>query len=229
MRGLLTKDEVVLGQLSGTDLLLESVTADVDVDIQLVIAQNLLQFLDIIVDGRHDGNNQDLSRAYPEGPLATKVLDQNTQEALEATNDGTVNDDRARTTDTRLIGLGFAFLPGLWGSLALLIRHVFELEVKGCLIVELDGGTLELSFQSVGNGDIDLRAIEGTITLVEFPVVTLKLGHRFAQLSLGVVPRLNVTQELLWTSGQLELKGKAEKAVNGLQEIKETFDFRSYL
>jgi len=208
---------------------LQSVAAEVDIDIQLVIEQNLLQFLNIIVDSRHDGHNQDLPWTYPERPLATEVLSQNSQEALETADDGTVDDNWTRTTGARLIGLGFAFLSGLWSCLALLVRHIFELEVNGCLIIELDGGTLELSLQSVGNGDINLRAIEGTITLVEFPVITFKLGHRFAQLSLSVVPRLDVAKELLWPSGQLELKGKAEKAVNGLQEVEEAFDFRSDL
>src|SRR5689334_6624643 len=79
----LTEDEVILLKLSGTDLLLHGVSADVDVHVQLIAAEDCLQLLDVVVDSRHDGHDQDLTGTDPERPLATKVLDQDSKETLE--------------------------------------------------------------------------------------------------------------------------------------------------
>lgn len=185
----------------------------------------MLQLLNIVVHSRHDGDNQNLTRADPEWPLATKVLNQDTQETLKATNDSSVNDDGARPTWTRLVGLGLAFVLGVFhNGLALLVGHVLELEVDWCLVVQLDSSTLELSLKSISNGDVNLRAIECTIALVNRPVFTLELGHRRLELLLSIVPGLEVAEILLWASGKLQLESKAEQSVDGLEEIKETLD-----
>ena len=224
-----TENEVVLSQLSSTNLLLHSVTADVNVDIQLVITQELLQLFDVVVHGRHDGNNKNLARADPEGPLATKVLDQDTQESLEGTNNGTVDDNGTGTARTWLVGLGFTLLRFFGTSLGLLVRHVLELEVNWCLVVQLNGGTLELSLEGISDGDINLRSVESAITLVDGPVIALEVRHGLLQLLFGVVPRLNLTQILLGTGRELQLEGETEQAIDGLQEIEETLNFRSDL
>lgn len=185
----------------------------------------MLQLLNIVVHSRHNGDNQNLTRTDPEWPLAAKVLNQYTQEALKATNDSSVDDDGARPTWTRLVGLGLAFLLGLFhNSLALLVGHVLELEVDWCLVVQLDSSTLELSLESISNGDVDLRTIECTIAFVNRPVFTLELGHRRLELLLGIVPGLEFAEILLWASGKLQLECKAEQPVDGLEEIKETLD-----
>jgi len=224
-----TENEVVLSQLSSTDLLLHGVTADVNVDVQLVITQELLQFLDVIVHGRHDGDNKNLARADPEGPLATKVLNQDAQESLEGTNNGTVDDDGTGTARTRLVGFGLTLLRLFRTGLGLLVRHVLELEVDRCLVVQLDGGTLKFSLQGISDGDIDLRSIESAVTLVDGPVATLEVRHGLLQLLFGVVPRLNLAQILLRTGRELQLEGETEQAIDGLQEIEEALNFRSDL
>lgn len=222
----LTKNEVVLSQLSSTDLLLHGVTADVNIGIQLVFTQELLQLLDIVVHGRHDGDNENLARADPEGPLATIMLDQDTQESFEGTNNGTVDDNGTGTAGTRLIGLSLALLLRLFStSLGLLVRHVLELEVNRCLVVQLDGGTLELSLQGIGDGDIDLRSVESAVTFVDGPVGALKVRHGLLQLLFGVVPGLDLTQIFLRTGRELQLEGETEQAVDGLQEIEKSFNF----
>lgn len=220
----LTEDEVVLLKLSSTDLLLHGVAAEVDVHVQLIAAENRLQLLNVVVDSRHDRHDQDLTRADPERPLATEVLDQNSKETLKTADDSTVDDHRASTARTRLVGLGLTLLSGISGSL--LVAHVLELEVNGSLVIKLDGGTLELSLEGVSDGNIDLRTVEGTITLIDGPVIALELGHGRLELLLCVVPGLELTQILLGPGGELQLEGEAEKAVNGLQEVEQTLDFR---
>lgn len=216
--------------MSSTDLLLHGVTADVNVGIQLVFTQELLQLFDIVVHGRHDRDNENLARADPEGPLATIVLDQDTQESFEGTNNGTVDDNGTGTAGTRLIGLGLALLLRLFStSLGLLVRHVLELEVNWCLVVQLNGGTLELSLQGIGDGDIDLRSVESAVTLVDGPVGALEVRHGLLQLLFGVVPGLDLTQIFLRTGRELQLEGETEQAVDGLQEIEKSFNFRSDL
>jgi hypothetical protein len=69
---------------------------------------------------------------------------------------------------------------------------------------------LELSLESISNGDVDLRTVECTIAFVNRPVFTLELGHRRLELLLGIVPGLEFPEILLWASGKLQLERKAE-------------------
>lgn len=216
--------------MSSTDLLLHGITTDVNVGIQLVFTQKLLQLLDIVVHSRHDGDNENLARADPEGPLATIVLDQDTQESFKGTNDSTVDDNGTGTARARLIGLGLALLLRLLStSLGLLVRHILELEVNRCLVVQLDGGTLEFSLQGIGDGDIDLRSVESAVAFVDGPVRALEVRHGRLQLLFGVVPGFNLTQIILRAGRELQLEGETEQAVDGLQEIEKSFNFRSDL
>lgn len=221
------EDEVILLKLSSTDLLLHGVAAEVDVHIQLIAAENRLQLLDVVVDSRHDGHNQNLTRADPERPLATEVLNQNSKETLETADDSTVDDNRAGTARTRLVGLGLTLLSGI--SRSLLIAHVLKLEVDRSLVIELDSRALELSLEGVSDGNIDLRPVEGTITLIDGPVIALELGHGRLELLLCVVPGLELTQVLLGPGGELQLEGETEQAIDSLQEVEQTLDFRSDL
>lgn len=227
----LTKNEVVLRQLARADLLLHGVATDVDVDIQLVAIKNPLQFLHVVIDRRHNRHNQDLAGADPERPLATKVLNQDTKEPLETANDGPVNDHRAGTTgrETRvlvLLILLFAFLLVFVTRQNRLrfIGGVLELEVDRGLVVQLDSGALEFTLEGIGNGDVNLRAVEGTIALVDVPVIAHKLGHGGLELLLGVVPGLKLTQVVLGASREFQLEGEAKQTVDGLQEVKQTLD-----
>ena len=202
-----------------TDLLLHGVTTDVDVHIQLVFTQDILQLMDIVIHGGHNRHNQNLARTNPKRPLATKVFDNNTEETFEATNDRTMDDDRTGTTRSKLLVLTFLRLTPLVG-------HVLELEVKGCLVIQLNGGTLEFSLESISNGDIDLGTIESAIALIDDPVVALEFCHCCFQLLLSVVPCLNFTKILLRASRKLQLECEAEQAINGLQEVEQPLNFR---
>ena len=118
------ENEVVLRQLTRADLLLQSVSTDIDVGVELVVPEDLLHLLGVVVDSRHDRDDKNLARADPEGPLASEVLRNDTEETLETANDGTVNDNGAGTAGTGVSRLGLGFLASfLLVSLSLLLQY----------------------------------------------------------------------------------------------------------
>ncbi len=111
----LTKDEVILLKLSGADLLLHRVAADVNIDVHTLVPEDLLHLEHVVVDGRHDGDHKDLARAEPERPLAGKVLGQDGDEAFEATVDGPVDHDGPRAAKSWLVGVALGLTVGSSG------------------------------------------------------------------------------------------------------------------
>ena len=71
-------DEVVQRELRSADLLLHGVARDVDVGVETLGAETLLDFLDVVVDSGHDGDDHDLAGGDPEGPAAGEVLGEDT-------------------------------------------------------------------------------------------------------------------------------------------------------
>jgi hypothetical protein len=251
------EDEVVLGELTGTDLLLHGVTGNIDISVHTLAAEQSLELLDVVVDSRHDGDNEDLARRKPEWPLAGKVLGENGDETLERTVDSTVNHDRTLATRGQLTAVaGRALLALLtldsrsaFNRLLLGNRSLLDLldlltldlgftslgtaelkvELLRKLEVELDGGALELTLESVRDGDIDLGAVEGTITRVELPLGTTssdELIESLSELSFSLVPGGNITKMALRTGGKLHLEGETELAIDGTEEVEETENLR---
>ena len=72
--GSLTEDEVILLDLPRADLLLQRVAADVDVAVETRLVEDALDLLDVLVGRLHDGDDEDLARREPEGPLAGEVF-----------------------------------------------------------------------------------------------------------------------------------------------------------
>ena len=98
------------------------------------------------------------------------MLSDDSNEALERSQDRAVDDDRAR--------------GGLVRVSCLLRRAVLEVEALGELEVELDGCTLEGALEGVADCDVDLGAVEGAVARVELP--------------LGGVEFVEGAGELLW-------------------------------
>lgn len=210
--------------MGGTNLLRESVARDINLHIELVCTEDFLQLLAIGIQSGHDRNDHDLTRAEPERPFSAKVLRDYAKEALEATNDGTVNNHGTGPTSWGLVGgLDLLLVVLLFG---LLLIHVLKLEVDGSLVIQLNGGALELTLKGVLNGDVNLWAVEGSIALINDPVVTLELGHGLLELILGAIPGLQVTHVLLRASGQLQLEGETEQPIDGFQKVEQACDFR---
>jgi len=72
-------DEVVESQLCGTDLLLHSISADVDVGVDVLFAERSLDLLDVVISAGHDGDDHNLARRQPEWPTSGKVLSENAE------------------------------------------------------------------------------------------------------------------------------------------------------
>lgn len=152
--------------MTGADLLLEGVAAQVHVTVQSLCPEDLLDFLGVVVGGRHDRDDQDLSRAEPERPLAGKVLCENTKHSFEAAQHGSVNHDGACVSGRELL-LGVAAIAD--SGLAL-VGNISKLESSGQVEVELHGTALVFSLQGIVQSNIDLGTVESTITRVELPL-----------------------------------------------------------
>jgi hypothetical protein len=84
------------------------------------------------------------------------VLGDDGDETLQTAEDRTVDDDR----------------PGgrLVGTKVCVRRPIFQVEAFRKLEIELDRGALERTTQGISDGDIYLRAVEGPITWIKFPL-----------------------------------------------------------
>ena len=91
----------------------------------------------------HDG----LDGRQPERKRSGEVLDQNRNESLEAAENGTVDHHRP--------------VLGVVGA------DVFQVEVLGLLVVELDRRALPLSANRIGDIEVDLRPVERAILFVD--------------------------------------------------------------
>ena len=116
------------------------------------------------------GSTDHLDRRQPQGPGAGEVLDQQGQEALEAAENGPVDHDRA--------------VLGVVGP------DVVQVEALRQLVVELNRGALPLAADGVGDVEVDLRAVERPVALVDGVALARRL-QRPPQLGLGVVPRVD--------------------------------------
>ena len=85
------EDEVVLSELCFADLLVESVTAEITINKKACVVDDLLDLGGIVVDVRANGDDHDLTRRDPKRPLSASVFDENRDEALEGSVDGTMN------------------------------------------------------------------------------------------------------------------------------------------
>ena len=56
------KDEIVLLQLTCANLLLHSVSCDVNINVHSIVTEDFLQLEHIIVDSRHNRDDEDLTR-----------------------------------------------------------------------------------------------------------------------------------------------------------------------
>ena len=95
------------------------------------------------------------------------MLSEDTDEALQTAINGTVDHDRS--LETRLRRIRGAWHTGI--NVRGIGGHVLELESLWQLEVELDGGALMLPPKCVGDGDVDLRTVEGAVARVELPAV----------------------------------------------------------
>ena len=138
---------------------------------------DLLRIRIVLGTNRNDAH---LNRRHPERERALEVLNQDADEALEGAHDGTVNHDR------RLEGA---------------IRcNVLEVKVQRQLEVQLNGAHLPFASQAVPHLEVDLRAIEGTVALIDLIIpLAILLVEDALERSLRLIPDLNVAHEVIRT------------------------------
>lgn len=88
-----THDKVPLSGLRISNLLVQSVIRQVHLGIQTSFLESSGHFLGILSEGLGDGNDDDLSGGKPERPLAAGRFSDNGDEALEGTENGTMDHD----------------------------------------------------------------------------------------------------------------------------------------
>lgn len=88
-----THDKVPLSGLRISNLFVQSVIRQVHLGIQTSFLESSGHFLGILSEGLGDGNDDDLSGGKPERPLAAGRFSDNGDEALEGTENGTMDHD----------------------------------------------------------------------------------------------------------------------------------------
>ena len=103
-------------------------------------------------------------------------------------------------------------------------RLVLKVEADRQLEVALNGSALVRPLQRVKDLDVDLGAVEGAISVVEFPGLA-ELVQCFFKGRLGCVPQFVGTQTDSRPGGKFKLKGETEVAVDIFQEIQHAHHF----
>lgn len=150
-----------------------------------------------------DGKCLDLHGGQPGGELTRKVLNQNTDEALNGAKAYAVQHDGA-------------FL----GAVGV---HVLQIKVERHLEVELHGTALPGTAERVLQVEVDLGAVEGAVALVDL-VVHAQLLQSSAQALLGTNPVLVRTHGVLGAGGKLNVVLKAKLLVHGVDEVDHAHD-----
>ena len=145
----------------------------------------------------------DLHGSQPGGELARKVLNQNTDEALDGAKAHAVQHDGA-----------------LLGAVGV---HVLKVKVERHLEVELHGTALPGAAERVLQVEVDLRAVEGAVALVDL-VVHVQLLQSGAQALLGARPVLVRTHGVLGAGRKLNVVLKAKLLVHGIDEVDHAHD-----
>ena len=101
--------------------------------------------------------------------------------------------------------------------------RVGELEALGHHVVELDGAELPRAADRVGHVQVDLRAVEGAVALVEV-VLDAALVERALQRRLGAVPHLLGADPLRGPGGELQPRLEAERVVDRVAEVQAAVD-----
>ena len=152
-----------------------------------------------------DRDDADLARCEPERERAFVVLDQDAHEALQRSEDRAVQNDRL-LEEAVLVAVGQA-------------EVVRQLEVK------LHGAALPFAAESVLDLEVDLRAVEGAVALVDLVVaLAVLLVQNSLQGCLGAVPDLDIAHEIIRTCGELAAVGDAEGRVDLVGDVHDVLD-----
>jgi hypothetical protein len=113
-------------------------------------------------------------------------------------------------------------------GVSLFLSSVFSLILKvesdRLLEVQLNSAALVLTSQGIINLNVDLGAVESTISMVVSPGST-ELVQCIFESFFSFVPLGIISETLLGSSRELELEGKTENSIDVIKEIKNSHNF----
>lgn len=159
------------------------------------------------------------------------MLDKDTHEALNRAKDSAVDDDRPDQLVVTVHKLQVCGEMGQQGKETLRTESKESRREMGATLTETDGQVevqlnrraLETTLQRIADVDVDLGAVEGTITRVQLPRAARSVQGRLKSL-LSSVPDLRFAQVLLGARAELHLKVEAEHTVDVVEEGNGTID-----
>ena len=154
------------------------------------LIDHFLRARDVAVGHRHDTH---LLRRKPCRERTGKVLGDNADEALDRAEHHAVDHDRTMLLTVRADILQFKALRQLG--------------------VELDRATLPSAAERIGQMEVQLRAIERAVALVDY-IVLAHLSDGFLEDILIVLPLLHRTDVILRHGGQFDLVAQAEYRIH---------------
>lgn len=124
-----------------------------------------------------------------------------------------------RCSRIALFAVRLSFFLGFGLRIGHFRRHVLQVELLRELKVKLDGGTLEISLESVGYCNVNLWPVEGTVAGIKLPfhaALGRKVVQGAAQPLFRQVPSFDLSEEFFWSRGKFHLEREAKVAVHGL-------------
>lgn len=203
---LLAQNEHVRHAVNGaglTDLVADLLVAVVADHANAGLLQLGAHLVGIVAALLRDRKRLDLHGGEPGGELARKVLNQNTDKALDGAKAHAMQHDGT-----------------LLGAVGV---HVLQVKVERHLEVELDGAALPGTAERVLQMEVNLGAVEGAVALVDL-VVHMQLLQSSAQALLGARPVLVRTHGVLGAGGKLNVVLKAKLLVHGVDEVDHAHD-----
>ena len=168
----------------------------------------LLDFLEVRDVAVRDRQQADLHRCEPQRERAGKVLGDDADEALDRAEHDAVDHDRA---------------------VALAVRaDVFEVKALGHLHVELDRAALPGTAERVGQMEVELRAVERAVALVD-GVILAHIGDGVLERFGREVPGLLLADVVLRHCGNLDLILQAEDGVDLVEQLDDVLDLVLHL
>ena len=172
----------------------------------------LIDLLTVRLELGSNWANKNLSWWEEEWPFSSKMLNQNSHESLNWSQDSSVDHDwscKALLDGLLLPGIGMIVIFISWEDLGfkdlflfiffnILVSLILEVEPDWQVEIKLDGTTLVMSLKSIEYLDINLWSIESTISWVLFPWFSRSI-QCLCKSSLSFVPHLISSKSFFWS------------------------------
>ena len=204
-RFLIAEDEHIrdLLALCLADLVADLLVAQIGLDAQASLLQTVGNVLGVVVRAVSDGHDLDLHGREPQRERAGIVLGEDADEALDGAEADAVDHDRAV-----LLAVG---------------ADILEVKALGHLHVELDGTALPGAAEAVFQMEVDLRAVERAVALVD-DIGLAELVERGDKAVGRDFPLLVRADMVLRHGGQLHMVLEAEERVHIVNELGHALD-----